>query len=49
MDLNILNNIVNGKTNIDLNRIFKSIKTDTRKIEKDDVFIALNKINIKEE
>ena len=45
MDLNILNNIVKGKTNIDLNRTFNSIKTDTRKIEKGDVFIALDGIN----
>ena len=44
MDLNILNNVVEGSTEIDLNRSFKSIKTDTRKIEKDDVFIALDGI-----
>ena len=44
MDLNILNNIVEGSTDIELNRKFKNIKTDTRKIEKDDVFIALNGI-----
>lgn len=45
MDLNILNNIVNGKTDIDLNRMFNKIKTDTRKIEKDDVFVALDGVN----
>ena len=45
MDLNILNNIVNGKTNINLNRSFNKIKTDTRKIEEDDVFIALDGVN----
>ena len=45
MNLNILNNIVEGSTNIDLNRSFKSIKTDTRKIEKNDIFIALDGVN----
>lgn len=45
MNLNILNNIVEGNTDINLDRNFKSIKTDTRKIEKDDVFIALDGVN----
>ena len=49
MDLNILNNIVEGNTDLNLDRNFKSIKTDTRKIEKDDVFIALDGVNYKGE
>ena len=41
MTLNDIINIVNGVSNINSEEIIKSIKTDTRLIEKGDVFIAL--------
>ena len=41
MTLNELIEVVNGKCNIDSDKRIKSIKTDSRKIEKGDVFIAI--------
>ena len=41
MTLNEVIKIVNGKTKLNSNEEIKRIKTDTRKIEKGDVFIAL--------
>lgn len=41
MTLNELIKIVNGKTNIDSDINIKEIKTDTRKVKKGDIFIAL--------
>ena len=45
MKLSKLVEIVNGECSIDLDKDFKEIKTDTRKIEKEDIFIALKGVN----
>lgn len=41
MTLNELIKVINGKTNLDYNTNIKDIKTDTRNINKGDIFIAL--------
>ena len=47
MTLNELKKVINGTSNINSEEVIKDIKTDTRKIEKGDIFIALrgNKYN----
>ena len=45
MTLNEIIQVVGGKTNIDSNKKIKKIKTDTRKINKGDIFIALKGSN----
>ena len=41
MTLNEIIKVINGKSNIDSEEIIKEIKTDTRKINKGDIFIAI--------
>ena len=41
MTLNELIKIVDGRTNIDSNKKINKLKTDTRKLKKGDIFIAL--------